>query len=193
MSKLDIKHEKDGVDLVTNAMYSLSFLQSINDHIFFEKSDTMTVGQFYNKWLKDITAIEPKVPFSLGAILGYLYIGILFTKEHWFDLLPDIEYSQVDTSWGISNTEYISPKNPNPTFKYVVRRIRNALGHGYVIIDTPKVLKDKGDRFTKVYLKFHDVNSRDADDTFDVRLSIEQLFKFVKAFQSLVYNHVRNK
>lgn len=193
MSKFNTDQERDAVDFVTNSMYSLGFLKDISDVIFSPNRDKLTVGQFYDRWLQASGAKEPKIPFNLGAILGYIYCGVLFTKEHWFDLLPDVDFDKADPEWGFSSTSYVSPQNPNPDLKYVVRRIRNALGHGHVVVDVPKDLEDKAKLMTRVTLRLHDVNMRDASDTFDITLRLQQLAEFIQAFQSIVHQHVRSK
>lgn len=153
----------------------------------------MTVGRFYDEWLKASGAREKKIPFSLGAIIGYLYCGILFTKEHWFELLPDVDFIDADLRWGISGTPFSAPKREKPSLKYVVRRIRNALGHGNIDVNVPRDLKDRTDRMTRVTIKFCDRNNSDPSDTFHIELSLKQLSTFVRAFQSLIHNKVRSR
>ncbi len=46
---------------------------------------------------------------------------------------------------------------------------------------------------SKVTISFHDVNMRKPADTFDVTLTLEQLIKLVRKFQSVVHKHVREK
>ena len=193
MSKLNIEQEKDAVDFVTDSMFSLEFLKDISDVIFSPNRDNLTVGQFYDQWLQMSGDKQPKIPFSLGAILGYIYCGILFTKEHWFDLLPDIEFDKADAEWGFVNTTYVAPQEPNPSLKYAIRRIRNALGHGYVVVDIPKEQMDKSEIMSRVSLQLHDVNTRDPSDTFDITLRLEQFAKFIKKFQNVVHRYVRSK
>ncbi len=48
----DLEREKNAVDIVTNSMFSLDFLEGITDVIFSEQRDSMTVGHFYDEWLK---------------------------------------------------------------------------------------------------------------------------------------------
>ncbi len=192
MTKLDLEKAKDAVDLVTASMFSLDFLEVITDVIFSPKRHEVTVGRFYDQWLQASGAKEPKIPFSLGAILGYLYCGLLFTKEHWFDLLPDVDFTTADPKWGISGANFEAPKKANPCLKNVVKRIRNALGHGYFTVNIPKRIS-RSERMTHVTLKFHDENIRDPSDTFDIELSLEQLSKFVKTFHSVIHRHVRSK
>ncbi len=101
MSKKSLSEERDAVDRVTEAMYSLGFLQDITNFNFSADRDKLTVGQFYREWLKHSGAPGPVIPFSLGAILGYLYVGILFTKENWFDLVPEDAIQTADEAWGL--------------------------------------------------------------------------------------------
>lgn len=182
------------MDLVTGCMFSLDFLECITDVVFSPNPDAITVGHFYDQWLKASGAKENKIPFSLGAIFGYLYCGILFTKEHWLDVLPDVDFATADEGWGISGVSFTAPNLINSaSLKYVVRRIRNALGHGYFTVNVPKGLKDRSEIMTRVTLQFHDENIRDTSDTFDIELNFYQLSKFIKKFQSVIHHYVRSK
>jgi len=193
MKKLNLDKEKDAIDFVTDCMFSLDFLKEISNVIFSKNRDMVTVGHFYDQWLKTSGATEYKIPFNLGIILGYVYCGILFTKEHWFDLLPDADLASVDAKWGISGTACSDSKITNPGLTHVVRRIRNALGHGHVIVDVPKDLKSRTELFTRVVLTFHDKNIRDGSDTFEISLNLDQINKFIKAFQSVIHCYLRSK
>src|SRR4030042_5865822 len=117
MRKLDLEQEKNAVDYITNCMFSLCFLESISDFIFSQKRDALTVGQFYDQWVQGTGAKEPKIPYNLGAILGYLYCGILFAKEYWHDLLPNVDLAKADSKWSISGTACISSHKKNTTLK----------------------------------------------------------------------------
>jgi len=192
MGKLDQEQEKNAVDLITNSMFSLSFLESISNIIFGPNPDSITVKQFYKEWIRLTNAKDFKIPYNLGAILGYLYVGILFAKEHWQNLLPDIELAKADPKWGISGTECNFPNKKNPSLKDTVRRIRNALGHGRVVVNVPKGIK-RSELMSRVTLHLHDVKPNKLYDTFDITLSLEQLCNFIKAFQSVIHKHVRSK
>lgn len=189
----DLEREKNAVDIVTNSMFSLDFLEGITDVIFSEQRDSMTVGHFYDEWLKASGVREKKIPFSLGAIIGYLYCGILFAKEHWFEMLPDVDFIDANPKWGISGAPFSAPKKEKPSLKYVIRRVRNALGHGNINVNVPRDLKDRTDRMTRVTIEFCDRNNSDPSDTFHIELSLKQLSTFVRAFQSLIHNTVRSK
>ena len=193
MANINLGQEKNHVDFITDSMCSLDFLQGITNVIFSRDRDKFTVGSFYDQWLQESGIKDIKVPFSLGTILGCLYCGILFAKEHWFDLLPDVGLANADPEWGISGTTYYCTATTDRSLKYVVKRIRNALGHGNADVNIPKDMKDRAELMTRVTLQFHDVNIRRPSDTFDIELSLDQLSKFIKAFQSLIHKHVRSK
>jgi hypothetical protein len=192
-SRLDFEDEKNAVDFVTDAMFSLDFLKSISDVIFSKESKGVTVVQFYEAWLKNIDAKDIKVPFNLGAILGYLYCGLLFTKEHWFELLPKEKLTSVNASWGISGVSCEAPLNNTPDLRYVVRRMRNALGHGRIRVNVPENIKDKSQLMTSVTVTFNDVNEHNSKDTFKIEVTLEQLATFIRSFQATIHQHVLSK
>jgi hypothetical protein len=121
-----------------------------------------------------------------------LYVGILFAKENWFDLLPDEPFASSDEAWGLRETAVTAPQQAAPTIRHSVKRIRNALGHGHIKVMVREGMKRK-ELLSKVCVAFHDFDPRKPDDTFDVTLSLENLGKMVKKFQSVIHRHVREK
>ena len=121
--------------------------------------------------------------------MAYLYVGVLFAKENWFDLIPDelLEASAAD--WGLREANVSAPEEPKPTLRYTVRRLRNSLGHGRPVPTIPGNIK-REEMLDKVTFSFHDVNMHKPKDTFDVVLNLRQLSTFVTKFQSTVHQHV---
>ena len=113
-------------------------------------------------------------------ILGFLY-WLLFAKENWPDLVPNNDLS----AWNISPVQLHAPKEPTPTLKYLVRRIRNALGHG-----APKFRVPPGTTpemmATAVTITFNDVNPRDNSDTFEVELKLGDALHLAKMLHETV-------
>ena len=193
MTDYNFEKEKDTIDFVTEAMLSLDFLEAVSNLIFSNRRNDISVGKFYDEWLKGTGANQKKVPCSLGAILGYLYCGILLPKENWFDLLPDIEIAQLDSSWSLKDISIDAPKTKNLTLRHLVRRIRNSLGHGNVIFHVPEKITDRKKQWTETTLEFNDVNPREPSDTFHVIISLDNLIKVVKKIQSIVHANVRER
>jgi hypothetical protein len=181
------------VDTISGSMYSLGFLRDISLAIFDQGIEDMTVREFHKAWLKKAKYTEHSVPYCLGSILGYLYCGILLSKERWYDLLPEGSIKDAPSEWGFADVKYNSPKKPDPSIKYAIRRIRNALGHGNMSIDVPHDLDcRKGDfEFEKrTSIRFYDEDQRDKSDVFEVEVSLDGLPALVKKFQGLVYPEV---
>lgn len=191
--KRSLEQEKDAVDLVTDSMISTGFLQDITDFIFSPHRHSMSVGQFYDRWLAERKLSIPKIPFSLGAILGFLYCGLLFTKEHWYDLLPTESFDSVAPRWGLSGTTIIYPAEPAPSFQQVIRRVRNALGHGSVNVNIPSDLTDRAQIMKKVSVAFFDQHPKNPSDTFEGTFTLESLTVLVREFQGVIHAHVSSK
>jgi len=184
------------MDVVSGAMYSLNFLRNISVAIFDPKIQDMTVREYHAAWLKKANFTDHLVPYSLGSIVGYLYCGILLSKECWYDLLPDEPLENASPEWGFAGAKYNAPKKPKPTIKYVVRRIRNALGHGNIKINVPHDLdyrKDEIDLEKRISIRFYDEDYRDKSDVFDIEMSIQDLSALVKKFQGFVYPQIINE
>ncbi len=198
MANISFDQERNAVDIITSAMCSLDFLQGITNVIFGQNPDSVTVEQFYKQWLKKqwLKASgfkDIKVPFSVGAIIGCLYCGILLAKEHWTHLLPDEDFSSVDVLSGFSNVSFSSPKIERPTLKYIVRRIQNVLGNGRFNVNVPQQMKDRSEIMTKVTIDFHDENLNDPEDTFDITLNLLQVSDLIKILQSAIHQDVRSR
>lgn len=80
------KEDRDAIDNLTNTMLSVGFLHSISDFIFSPKRNNLSVGQFYDERAKKIKKLH--IPFTLGIILGEMYVAIVYGKENWFDDIP---------------------------------------------------------------------------------------------------------
>lgn len=193
VDKLDLEQEKDAVDIVTNSMFSLSFLSEITKIIFGPDKYNVSVGEFYDKWIEATKASETKIPYSLGSIIGYLYCGLLITKENWFDLLPDQEISALEDDWGLSGVTFDAPKCKKQNIRYLIRRIRNALGHSWFNFNFPPEKLTPENVHQKVSITFHDQDVRDNSDTFEVTLTLSQLQKLVQKLQSIVHTAIRVK
>lgn len=192
MPKVDFEEERNAIDYVTQAMYSTAFLHNVTEVIFSPQADHVTLGAFYRQWLAHVQAPEVKIPFSPGAVLGYLMVGILWTKEHWHDFVPDVDVRSADTEWGITTCRPVTPKCPNPTLRYVVRRIRNSVGHGRAILHVPSDVK-KENFLQKATLCFKDTNPRDSGDTFEVTATLDELSRFVRKFQITVHADIKRR
>jgi len=186
--------EKTIMDIVTGSIYSLNFLKNITEAIFDPRLHSLSVGEVYEQWHKMCGYPKGVIPYNFGVIMGSLYCGILLAKEQWFNLLPEDKLEESNSDWGFSSATYYSPQKPSPTIKYTFRRIRNALGHGNIFFDFPSGIKknsrDKADFEKKLTVKFHDVNPRDANDIFDIEISLLGLLTAIKQFHKTAYIHV---
>lgn len=193
MAKSFGEADRLAMDIISGSMYSLNFLRNISVAIFDKRIEDMTVREFYTAWLKKAKCTEHSVPYCLGSILGYLYCGILLSKERWYDLLPEDPIKDAPSEWGFAGVEYNSPKKPDPSIKYTIRRIRNALGHGNMSIDVPHDLDYRKDEFEfekRTFIRFYDEDPSDKSDVFDIEISIDGLSALVKKFQRLVYTEI---
>jgi len=193
---LNFNNEKTIMDVVTGSIYSLNCLKNITEAITNPSLNLLSVGEVYEGWKKMCGDIN-WLPYNFGAIVGNLYCGILLAKEQWYDLLPEDKVETASPKWGFKNVKYKSPKKSNPTVRYSFRRIRNALGHGNFEIHFPhnyqRNCSDKADFEKNLTLKFHDINPKDAEDTFDIEVSLLGLLTAIREFHKIAYKHVIDK
>ncbi len=195
MTNLELEQEKLAIDLITGNMMSLNFLRNATTAIFDLNVPSISVRELFDK--EAMSKSKGAIPYSFGAIFGNLYCGILLAKENWYDLLPNDELPLSDPSWHLSDVTCTSPRKSNPTVKYVMKRIRNALGHGdFIIKNVPEYRKEGEDKhkFEKeTTIVFCDQNQRDSSDTFRIELSLYKLLKIVKKFQAIAHIYVTSK
>ncbi|MFC0772563.1 HEPN family nuclease [Terrimonas alba] len=188
--------EKNTIDLVTGAMFSISFLDTITNALFNHEANTQSLIDFYNYWLKGTGAKDQKIPFSPGSFVGYLFCGLLITKENWSDLLPDQAISTLDPDWGLSGVSGLPEDKADPKLSYVIRRVRNALGHTNFTMHVPTPEEVNGD-LSKIHtltkFTFRDVDPKHPNNWFEVMLTMHQLELLIKKFQSIVHQNVRLK
>ncbi|HGM5587123.1 TPA: HEPN family nuclease [Pseudomonas putida] len=187
----DLENEKDAIDIVTDSMFSLGFLKDFSDCVFEGHGDKFTVKNFYDQWTTQVRPDNLIIPFNLGIITSYLYTGILLTKERWDALIPDDATPEALAEWSLSGVVVTAPMKPAPTVKYIIRRIRNALGHGNIKIDVPEdAVRERVLDQTKYEL--FDV-SRDPNDTFLAVASVNSLIGLVKKLQSVAHSDIRSR
>jgi len=185
--------DKITMDIISGSVYSLNFLRNISVAIFDQRIKDMTVREFYAEWLKKSKYTEHSAPYCLGSIFGYLYCGILLGKERWYDLLPEDCIKDAPAEWGLVGVNYNSPKKPDPSIKYTIRRMRNALGHGNISINVPHDLDYRKDEFEfekRTTVKFYDKDQRDSSDVFEIEISTEGLSMLVKKFHGIAYREI---
>jgi hypothetical protein len=198
---IGVEQKKDAMDIVTESLLSLNLLKNLTVALFDQNLQNLTIEQFYDKWKMMVgprgNASEYFIPYSFGAIIGTLYCGIMLAKENWYDLIPEQSIADADVTWGLSSASYKSPARPTPSIKYVIRRIRNALGHGNVKINlsavNPNHRDDKDDFEKNTFLTFCDEDPKNSADIFEIKITFYDLSDTIKKFYSIVHNHLQAK
>jgi len=191
MTKLSDTEEKNAIDNITTCMFSIGFLHEITTNILNSDKNKESLIDFYASWLKNRKA-NNLLPISPGIILGYLYVGIVYAKENWVDLIPDTPIQKSGHEWSLYSYTPNCPKEPNPTLKYVVRRIRNSLSHGYARTIVPST-KDQKEQFENIAMEFKDINQKDFNDTFIIEIKLVDIQIFIKQFQSVIWQKIMDK
>ena len=179
--------EQRGIDAITHGMLSASLLEALNVILLSEKRDQMTVGEFYDWWARSHQSAR-FTPFNEGVVLAFLYLGVLFARENWKELVPDDELS----SWKLSPVRLVVPKKPRPKLKYFVRRIRNSLAHGSPTIHVPQDTSQE-ELASAITITFRDVNQKNASDTFDAELTLQDAFHLAKMLHLTFHTEIANR
>lgn len=187
------QEERDAVDLMTDSVFAIDFLQMASDDL--RHSGPTRVNELHELVKRRNGRTDPIIPFNLGAVLGFLYVGILYPKERfdWFDLVPDDLLPNSDPDWGLKRATVVAPKEPNPTVRYCLRRLRNSLGHTSFVYNIPKGVPDGQNPFEAVTIRFRDHDPRKPADTFEVVLNLVECVKLTAKFRQTVHAHVKKK
>jgi hypothetical protein len=161
------------IDIVAQAHVLADFLPQFVKCLV-EAPDT-TIKEFYYRYERRLGA-EPQVgrnvAFTPGALLGILYILIVFQKEMTFDNLPSIPIDKLSPDeWGNLSAQVLEP---GKDLKYLIRRMRNSLSHANVEI---------ADDFSFI---FSDKEPKELSFSFVVKMTMEDLQKFVSQLTRVV-------
>lgn len=178
------------IDNVSISKNSLDFIDSIGRAVYSVDRDYVYTEQLYKEWTERPYETEREIYVTLESIIGYIYCGIMYTKENMYDLLPDIDLNYKGDVWGIATPSYKIPKCHNPKLRYAIRRIRNSFSNRTFRINVPKNICSK-DILVDTKIFFYDENSDDKDDIFEMELCIGELANFVRAFMSEIYKNIK--
>lgn len=85
-----------------------------------------TLGQKYSK--------ERNVIFTPGALLGLLYLMLVFPQQKFELKNPTLGFDAIGDEWGKPTIELWNDKY-DKVLEHLVRRLRNSLAHGRVQFD----------------------------------------------------------
>jgi hypothetical protein len=155
--------------------------------VYSDKRDALTIGQFYDGVSGDSSSQRFR-PLNEGVLLAFMYLGILFPREKWSDLIPKSDLSL----WSLTPRRLSFPKKPKPSLFDVVRRIRNSLGHASPTIDVPAETTAT-DMASQVTVTFRDKNTSDPGDTFEVKLCLGQALHLAKMLHKTVLEELKQR
>lgn len=184
--------EGDYIDFMTDMGYSANLLEAMSLAISNPEWRTMPIETFYSLWMKKNELKEIISPYNFGVVIAELYCGLVFAKENWIDLLPDIQFDQIDDSLGIKTTEYFFPQKKSPKLRDVVRRIRNSLSHSNFKIELSEN-REYPKLFSDAYVIFEDKNPKNIEDKFLIKLRVNQLKTFYGAYRDLAFKAILEK
>ena len=177
------REESRDFNQVTHMMLSASLLGALMDTLSSDRCDSTTVRQFYDTW-KTASLSKTFLPVNPGLILGYLYLAILFVQQKWIEAAPELlPNDPASSDWGLTRAQIMAEKEPKPSVRYVLRRIRNSLGHARVQIDWPHDVKE-AETLRKVKLMFRDIDPKDPSNTFSIQISVEDAFQLAKKYHA---------
>ncbi len=192
MAQLDFEEEKDAHDYLMNFMFTADFLKVFSNNVFLEPNGQMSIREFYDQYLILSKSKELTIPFNPGSIVALLLLGLLWAKENWFSLIPDVGLDASPPEWGFKDAKPLNPQKPAMTLPGFVRRLRNSLGHGYAKVNLPIDFNPQN-MHKLVSFTFKDKNMRDPADTFEVVLTVEQLVTFIRQFQSAIWHDIKKR
>ena len=168
-----IQNERAGVDAVTMMMNSASYLAALTQRLASPELRLQSIGAFHDEFIAAGVSAN-FTPFHEGTIYAYLYLGILYTRENWRDVVPDKKLA----FWSINPNRLVSRKK-DFGLHYFVRRVRNSLGHGSFEMAIPPGT-GLSELWTSVTITFTDVDPNNPRDKFEVELPLGQAIFLAK-------------
>lgn len=183
---------QNGTADIKDSLYLLDFLDSIGKILFNTERGEYYFRQLYEEHIKQICKTEKDISESLAAIIGYIYIGIFYTKESSIDILPDIKLNSEGNGRGETIIFNNISNYSNLGLKYVIKKIKNSFTCRNFKINIPKNIKSK-EIFKNVNMTFYDISSNDKSDIFEINLSIGELVNLVGKLNSEIYKNYTYK
>lgn len=128
--------ESDNVkQLAVEAQLNLDFL-----HYFVlavRDTPNITISTFFSKWQNKIkwNRPEPYILLNTEIWLMHLYALIVVPQQTFFDDIPNVPLEALSPDiWGVIDIR-LWPDNKSRTLKSLVRVLRNALSHVWVLAD----------------------------------------------------------
>lgn len=184
-----VEDTNNNIDNVNISKQSLDFIDLIGRAIYNVNRDYVYTEHFYKEWIEKMCETEREISVTLESIIGYIYCGLMYTKESMYDFLPNVDLNYEGDIWGIATLSYKIPKCQNPKLRYAIGRIRNSLANRTFRINVPEDI-DKEDILTNVKITFYDQDTNDEKDTFEMELCIGELANFVRSFTSEIYKNI---
>jgi hypothetical protein len=175
--------EQSSIDLVTHGLLSFSLLEQLARTLTLSERDTLTVHEFFKRFQAKHDSSRFG-PWNEGVLLAGFYLTIVFVREKWRDLIPDVDLN----AWNITPIILTAPEEPNLSrLRYVVRRIRNSVGHTTPVINVPAGTTPQT-MATAVTVSFADVNQKRSTDTFDITLRLRDAYHLANKLHETVHN-----
>lgn len=148
--------------------------------------------KFYRDWCHK-NKYPTTLPLNPGTFWMISSAVILSARQKWKNLIPDVEISDLGKSWGLSNAKITSEKYCDPSLKYVLRKMRNALAHINIHPKIPKEVKTQisySDLYTKSFFTL--IDDKVKRDYFEITLSYRDLSLLNAQIYKLISDHIQS-
>lgn len=184
--------ERDYIDFMTDMGFSTNLLEAITLAISKPEWRDIPLRTLIGLWMEKNELDEVISPYNFGVVIGELYCCLVFAKENWLNLLPDINFDKIDNSFGIKTANWIYTTKQAPKLKDIVRRMRNAVSHSNFKIQLSDN-KEYPALFDEAYITFEDLNPKNEDDYFRITLQVKQLKVFYTKYRNIIFEAIINQ
>ena len=153
--------------IIVQVYNNLKFLEYYSESL---KVDSL-LADFNSEWLNSIDwkSGEDYSFLNQGVVLTSLYGLIVYPKEIFYNKIPDKKIEELEEQWGHPCIKLWKVSNSKKNLKQFVKKIRNSLSHGRVLI---------GEDFS---FTFEDgPNAKEIN--FIVKFNIKGMLNFIKSF-----------
>lgn len=119
-------------DVLTFAYHNFTLIYDMNKKL---QSDALNrkkspLTQYYYEWCeKRLPVKSHPLPLNPGTMWMLASVIIINCIPKWRKFLPKTRISQSASEWGLKRARLSFPKDPDPSIKRVVEKIRNSIAH----------------------------------------------------------------
>ncbi len=144
-----------------------------------------TIREFFDTW-RDKNAIPEFYQINTFTnLVRLIFAGIAIPQNAWSDKIDNIYLSDLDSEWGIEESDCYTSNGEKISLETCIKRLRNAIAHSRVEIIVPDGYSASDLLYEETKVVFTDVNMRNSGDIFKATLSAKKVITLINKLSQL--------